>query len=1192
MTWNIEGIKTNLFALSDLLYRNRPDLVFLSEPLIFQHDLESVMKYLKNYKASLTSNDLFDPDLAIIKSKPIGGTMVLWHNSIDPFVTPQPSPTSAISVIALNVPGCRTSIHLAIYMPTSGKDSEFINEITNLRNLIDEINDKYDNPLIFIRGDGNSNKNNTLRCRLFQSLLNELNLQMVDVPHNTYHHFTGNGKYDSNIDILAHSSNVPVSTESVVKIMCKFENPEFKSHHDPIFSSFTLAQAPVLQPTKDLITAPRTSVTRQRILWSEEGVEKYRAIVSSMLPEVCQRWSVPESESSTAILLQCTNSLLNMAATMCNKSTYRKKAPQSQGNGRCPKSICKAKNALQKAHKKIRSVSFLPQNDPYKIAMQEAFKVAKKTYHSTVRAEKRKQDTDRDTRLFSILTDNPQKVYEFIKSNRRGSASQVQHLSVGDKIYVGNTVADGFYDSLTKLKTCDFEELVQDPKMNQALNNYDHIIKLSSDLNMPSIPPINTHVALDLLNTLKKNVADIYGTTTLHYLYAGDAGIEHFARLINCIITNINNASIKEINTAYGLILYKGHGKDKTSDRSYRTISTCPLIAKAIDLYLNRLYSSSWHHQTASTQFMAPGCSHELASLLITEICQYSLYVLDSPVYLLLLDAQSAYDRCLRQILCMELFNAGTIGSPLLLIDKRLAHRSTIYEWNGEMLGPAEDDTGFEQGGINSGEFYKLYNNEQLNTADKSQLGVDIGSTIVSAVGAADDVILISNDITKLSYLARLTEIYCSNYRVKLVPSKTKLLPVFSKKHSEIIEYSRLINPIKIAGEKVEFVEQANHVGVTRCSTNNLTNIHQRITAHKKSLAAVTSAGLARGHKSNPAASLRVHQLYAVPVLFSGLASLVLNKKEKDILEKHYKDTIQNLQKLHAGTPRSVVYLLAGTLPSEAILHRKQLGLFSMICRLPNNPLNKHAKFILTQVSASARSWFHIIRDLCLQYNLPHPLTLLECPPTKEAFKKEVKLRITEYWLHILQSEAASMKSLVYFDPYVHSLSSPSMIWLSAQSTPIETSKAVIVSRIASGRYRCEAFCRHWTNSNGNCLSPTCDNVLGDVEHILLSCPALDNVRAQMFQMWQAKTQDLYPDLSNIISKILKSSSASLMQLMMSPFSVPEIIALSQSQGREVLDHVCYLMRTFVYYLHKNKQKIIVDAQTSSQHGKNVPTLT
>ena len=39
-------------------------------------------------------------------------------------------------------------------------------------------------------------------------------------------------------------------------------------------------------------------------------------------------------------------------------------------------------------------------------------------------------------------------------------------------------------------------------------------------------------------------------------------------------------------------------------------------------------------------------------------------------------------------------------------------------------------------------------------------------------------------------------------------------------------------------------------------------------------------AGLARRHSGNPAAALRVELLYALPVLLSGLAALVLGKPE------------------------------------------------------------------------------------------------------------------------------------------------------------------------------------------------------------------------------------------------------------------------------------------------------------------------
>ena len=87
----------------------------------------------------------------------------------------------------------------------------------------------------------------------------------------------------------------------------------------------------------------------------------------------------------------------------------------------------------------------------------------------------------------------------------------------------------------------------------------------------------------------------------------------------------------------------------------------------------------------------------------------------------------------------------------------RLAARKTVYEWDGVNMGPAEDVTGFEQGGINSSDFYKLYNNEQLVTAQGSYLGACIGSAVISAVGQADDVILMSNDIYSLHLLVKPT---------------------------------------------------------------------------------------------------------------------------------------------------------------------------------------------------------------------------------------------------------------------------------------------------------------------------------------------------------------------------------------------------------------------------------------------------
>ena len=60
----------------------------------------------------------------------------------------------------------------------------------------------------------------------------------------------------------------------------------------------------------------------------------------------------------------------------------------------------------------------------------------------------------------------------------------------------------------------------------------------------------------------------------------------------------------------------------------------------------------------------------------------------------------------MREILICELFKAGMNDDALKLVDNRLASRCTVYEWDKELLGPARDMTGFEQGGINSSDFY------------------------------------------------------------------------------------------------------------------------------------------------------------------------------------------------------------------------------------------------------------------------------------------------------------------------------------------------------------------------------------------------------------------------------------------------------------------------------------------------------
>ena len=346
---------------------------------------------------------------------------------------------------------------------------------------------------------------------------------------------------------------------------------------------------------------------------------------------------------------------------------------------------------------------------------------------------------------------------------------------------------------------------------------------------------------------------------------------------------------------------------------------------------------------------------------------------------------------------------------------------------------------------------------------------------------------------------------------------------------------------------------------------------------HKKALGAVLSAGLARGHRGSPAAALRVHRLYCTPVLFSGLASLCPNKAEISIVDKHYQYTIQILQRLHQKTPRSIVFFLAGSLPGEALLHMRQLSLLSMICHLPADPLHQHARYILTVYSAG--SWFHQIRDVCIQYKLPHPLSLLSDPVPKLRFKKLVKLKVTEYWQHRLATECNSpdMSSLQHFNPYKASLLHPHPMWTSSAGSCYETAKSTVLARMVSGRYRTEMMCRFWsTNRGGFCLSPTCQNqnVPGTLQHLLIVCPALEETRKRLYGLWCVKTQ-ICPPLHNLILKILASPPGVQMRFILDCTAFPELIMLVQAYGQEIQNLVLYLTRTFAFSVHRQKQRLL-----------------
>ena len=204
LTWNIEGFRRNSFNLRHFCDELQPDLIFLSEPQVFQSDLSILCSpFSGEYSFLLNSEETSSPELSLDSSKTYGGTLLMWRSELDPFVTPLPTTSPSFLPILLKIPGCAPSIHIALYLPTSGRDPAFVSALSLLDVFLEEISSTHQCP-IYIRGDANCNPRNTARSSLFKHFCTKNNFLSLDFCHPSHHHFTGLGLYDAQLDVLLY----------------------------------------------------------------------------------------------------------------------------------------------------------------------------------------------------------------------------------------------------------------------------------------------------------------------------------------------------------------------------------------------------------------------------------------------------------------------------------------------------------------------------------------------------------------------------------------------------------------------------------------------------------------------------------------------------------------------------------------------------------------------------------------------------------------------------------------------------------------------------------------------------------------------------------------------------------------------------------------------------------------------------
>ena len=357
----------------------------------------------------------------------------------------------------------------------------------------------------------------------------------------------------------------------------------------------------------------------------------------------------------------------------------------------------------------------------------------------------------------------------------------------------------------------------------------------------------------------------------------------------------------------------------------------------------------------------------------------------------------------------------------------------------------------------------------------------------------------------------------------------------------------------------------------------NLPHIMSRIKAHQKALNAVLHTGAARNHRGNPAANIRIEKRYATPKLLSGIGALVLLKSEANIIDHHLKEIHEQLMRLHPSTPQPVVCFLAGCLPGTALVDLRILSNFGMICSLKESILHKHAIHVLVQSKPSSRSWFVKVRDLCLQYGLPHPLIFLQSNYSKDQYKSMVKKAVVDYSERKLRADAEPPLSLEYFKPEFMSLTTPHPMWTTAGSCSYQISMCTIQAIMVSGRYRTELLCSKWSpQATGNCITPSCldSTTPEDLHPILAVCGSLQPTRERLAS-FSLKISGQFPAVKHLIDKYCTQKSPQFVQFLLDCSVLPDVILAKQKSGSAILEPLFRISRTWCYSLHRSRLKII-----------------
>ena len=396
------------------------------------------------------------------------------------------------------------------------------------------------------------------------------------------------------------------------------------------------------------------------------------------------------------------------------------------------------------------------------------------------------------------------------------------------------------------------------------------------------------------------------------------------------------------------------------------------------------------------------------------------------PLYMGLIDLTKAFDSVPRNKLFKKLGKAGVTGKMHRVIrdlytDNRAAVRVGEYETKS-----FEIRSGVMQGSKLGPILFNIFINDLLEELHASNLGVQMITITVSALGFADDILVIADDPSKLQALLDI----CSNW------SEQNGMP-FNIKKCKVLVLNEALKGLsfKLTGAPLELVKETKYLGVL-FSRSRLTSLYGRHLAKVLERAEVRANAIRHmGHHKDglrPQTAVTMYKVLVRPILeyaaevlsykhyyFTDRKSTKVEEPPEMIkrLENLQNKVLKKLVSCPKNTPPAVVRLLTGTMPLSARIDMLKLRYFWKLHHMKTDNIAQKVYLGLRKNFLSgAVGYVHEIFNICCKYDRMD-IWHGTCRPSKVAQRINplamIRKMVEQYHLK-KDLETAQRKSCVY----------------------------------------------------------------------------------------------------------------------------------------------------------------------------------